>query len=39
MNSIGIGDVGRVYDEYDILIGNFLVNSTCDMSAAQYFFQ
>ena len=38
MSSIGMGGVGRVYDEYDIPIGNFLVDSTCGISAAQYFF-
>lgn len=38
MNNICMGGVGRVYDEYDILIGKFLVDSTCGMSAARYFF-
>ena len=38
MNSIGMGGVGRVYDEYDNPIGNFLVDSICGISAAQYFF-
>ena len=38
MKNICMGGVGRVYDEYNISIGKFLVDSTCDMSAAQYFF-
>ena len=38
MNNICMGGVGRVYDEYDIPIGKFLVDSTCGMSAARYFF-
>lgn len=38
MSSIGMGGVGRVYDEYDIPIGNFLVDSNCGRHVAQYFF-
>ena len=35
---IAISGVGYVYDEYDIEIGRFLVNSTLRMNAPQYFF-
>lgn len=35
MSSIGMGGVGRVYDEYDIPIGNFLVDSNCGRHVAQ----
>lgn len=35
---IAISGVGYVYDEYDIEIGRFLVDSTLRMSAPQYFF-
>lgn len=35
---IAISGVGYVYDEYDIEIGRFLVDSTLGMNAPQYFF-
>ena len=35
---IAISGVGYVYDEYDIEIGRFLVDSTLRISAPQYFF-
>lgn len=35
---IAISGVGYVYDEYDIEIGRFLVDSTLGMNASQYFF-
>ena len=35
---ISISGVGYVYDEYDIEIGRFLVDSTLGMNAPQYFF-
>lgn len=35
---ISISGVGYVYDEYDIEIGRFLVDSTLRMNAPQYFF-
>ncbi len=35
---IAISGVGYVYDEYDIEIGRFLVDSTTGMNAPQYFF-
>lgn len=35
---IAISGVGYVYDEYDIEIGRFLVDSTTGMDAPQYFF-
>ena len=35
---IAISGVGYVYDEYDIEIGRFLVDSTLRMSVPQYFF-
>lgn len=35
---IAISGVGYVYDEYDIEIGRFLVDSTLRMNAPQYFF-
>lgn len=35
---IAISGVGYVYDEYDIEIGRFLVDSTAGMDAPQYFF-
>jgi len=35
---IAISGVGYVYDEYDIEIGRFLVDSTSRMNAPQYFF-
>ena len=35
---IAISGVGYVYDEYDIEIGRFLVDSTLRLSAPQYFF-
>ena len=35
---ISISGVGYVYDEYDIEIGRFLVDSTLRISAPQYFF-
>lgn len=35
---IAISSVGYVYDEYDIEIGRFLVDSTLRMNAPQYFF-
>ena len=35
MNNICMGGVGTVYDEYDIPIGKFLVDSTyCDSNSA-----
>lgn len=35
---IAISGVGYVYDEYDIEIGRFLVDSTLGMNAPQYLF-
>lgn len=35
---IAISGVGYVYDEYDIEIGRFLVDSTLRMNVPQYFF-
>ena len=35
---IAISGVGYVYDEYDIEIGRFLVDSTLRMAVPQYFF-
>lgn len=35
---IAISGIGYVYDEYDIEIGRFLIDSTFEMSAPQYFF-
>lgn len=35
---IAISGVGYVYDEYEIEIGRFLVDSTLRMNAPQYFF-
>lgn len=35
---IAISGVGYVYDEYDIEIGRFLVDSTLRMNAPQYYF-
>lgn len=35
---IAISGVGYVYDEYDIEIGRFLVDSTFEMNVPQYFF-
>ena len=35
---IAISGVGHVYDEYDIEIGRFLVDSTLRMNIPQYFF-
>ena len=35
---IAISGVGYVYDEYDIEIGRFLVDSTLRMDVPQYFF-
>ena len=35
---IAISGVGYVYDEYDIEIGRFLVDSTFRMNVPQYFF-
>ena len=35
---IAISGVGYVYDEYDIEIGRFLVDSTLRMNIPQYFF-
>lgn len=35
---IAISGVGYVYDEYDIEIGRFLVDSTLRMNAPRYFF-